>query len=402
MEHRDTGERCVMGTIPDLPLNDPEFYASDPFGTYRMLRQESPVYWCPAGGFYALTRHEDVLAVSRDPATFRSGEGIAMRGGEMMVPGGVTLISTDPPRHASQRRFINRSFTKGAVSRLEPHVRDIVREALDAVPPSEPFDFVEAVAARVPVIVIAELLGVPAADRDKFIAWTNASVGPADPEFADLLGTTMPEQLAYFEDIIGRRRAEPRDDLISVLAQAEAEHDDFSPSELNLLCFLLLGAGSETTRNLIAHGLAGLTRHPGQQAILREGRDTGRAVEELLRWVSPLIHQARTVTADTEIDGQHLAAGDQVVMLYGSANRDERVFGQSAEDLDVTRDPNPHLAFGFGEHFCLGAALARLEGQVLFEELTDRFRHWSLAGPPERLRSTMIRGIKRLPVILSP
>ena len=128
----------------------------------------------------------------------------------------------------------------------------------------------------------------------------------------------------------------------------------------------------------------------------------GRAVEELLRWVSPLIHQARTVTADTEIDGQPLAAGDQVVMLYGSANRDERVFGPTAEDLDVTRDPNPQLAFGFGEHFCLGAALARLEGQVLFEELADRFGHWSVAGPPERLRSTMIRGIKRLPVILLP
>jgi cytochrome P450 len=132
--------------------------------------------------------------------------------------------------------------------------------------------------------------------------------GPADPELADLLGTTMPEQLAYFEDIIGRRRAEPRDDLISVLTQAEAEHDDFSPAELNLLCFLLLGAGSETTRNLIAHGLVGLTRHPGQQAILREGRDAGRVVEELLRWVSPLIHQARTVTTDTEIDGRQLAA----------------------------------------------------------------------------------------------
>jgi cytochrome P450 len=189
-------------------------------------------------------------------------------------------------------------------------VRDIVRESLDAVPAGEPFDFVEAVAAQVPVMVIAELLGVPVEDREKFIAWTNASVGPADPEFADLLGTTMPEQLAYFEDIIGRRRAEPRDDLISVLAEAEAEaeHDDFSPSELNLLCFLLLGAGSETTRNLIAHGLVGLTRYPGQQAILREGRDVGCAVEELLRWVSRLIHQSRTVTTDTEIDGRRLAA----------------------------------------------------------------------------------------------
>jgi cytochrome P450 len=391
-----------MSVLSDLPLNDPGFYASDPFDTYRRLRDESPVYWCSAGGFFALTRHEDVLAVSRDPATFCSGEGIAMREGEMMVPGGVTLISTDPPRHASQRRLINRSFTKGAISRLEPHVRDIVREALDEAPVGEPFDFVEAVAARVPVIVIAELLGVPVEDREKFIAWTNASIGPADPEFADQMATAMPEQLAYFEDIIGQRRAEPRDDLISTLVEAEAEHDDFSPHELNLLCFLLLGAGSETTRNLIAHGLVGLTRHLDQQALLREGRDVERMVEELLRWVSPLIHQARTVTVDTEIGGRRLAPGDQVVMLYGSANRDERVFGPTAEDLEVTRDPNPHLAFGFGEHFCLGAALARLEGRVLFEELADRFGQWNVVGSPERLRSTMIRGIKRLPVVLSP
>ncbi|MCW2914470.1 MAG: Cytochrome [Actinomycetia bacterium] len=388
--------------LPDLPLTDPAFHAADPFDTYRRLRDESPVYWCATGGFYALTRHEDVLTVSRDPATYRSGEGIAMRGGEMEVPGGVTLISTDPPKHASQRRLINRSFTKGAIAKLEPHVRDIVREALDDAPVGEPFDFVETVAARVPVIVIAELLGVPVADRDKFVAWTNASVGTADPDFAHLQGTAMAEQLAYFEEIIGQRRAEPRGDLISTLIAAEAEHDDFSPHELNMLCLLLLGAGSETTRNLIAHGFVGLTRHPDQLAQLREGSDVARVVEELLRWVSPLIHQARTVTTETELGGRDLVPGDQVVMLYGSANRDDRVFGQTAEDLDVTRDPNPHLAFGFGEHFCLGAALARLEGRVLFEELTERFGQWSLAGPPERLRSTMIRGIKRLPVVLSP
>jgi cytochrome P450 len=386
----------------DLPLTDPEFYAADPFDTYRRLRDESPVYWCATGGFYALSRHEDVLTVSRDPATYRSGAGIAMRGGEMEVPGNVTLISTDPPKHASQRRLINRSFTKGAIAKLEPHVRGIVREALDEAPVGEPFDFIETVAARVPVVVIAELLGVPVEDRDKFVAWTNASIGPADPDFAGLQEVTMPEQLAYFEDIIDRRRAEPRDDLISTLIAAEAEHDDFSPHELNLLCFLLLGAGSETTRNLIAHGLVGLTRHPDQQALLRERRDVICVVEELLRWVSPLIHQARTVTTETELAGQRLVPGDQVVMLYGSANRDDRVFGQTAEDLDVTRDPNPHLAFGFGEHFCLGAALARLEGQALFEELIDRFGQWSVVGPPERLRSTMIRGIKRLPVVLSP
>jgi cytochrome P450 len=392
--------------LPDdtknLPLNDPAFYASDPFDTFRRLRDESPVYWCASGGFFALTRHEDVLAVSRDPVTFCSGQGIAMRGGEMMVPGGVPLISTDPPRHASQRRFINRSFTVGAVARLAPRIRGIVREALDEVPVGEPFDFVETVAARVPVIVIAEMLGVPVEDRDKFIEWTNASVGNADPDFAHLQDTAMAEQFAYFEDIFGRRRADPGDDLISALIEAEAEHDDFSAQDLSMLCFLLLGAGNETTRNLITHGLVGLTSHLDQQARLREEREVWRATEELLRWVSPLVHQARTVTTDTELGGRHLVPGDQVVMLYGSANRDERVFGASAGDLDVARDPNPHLAFGFGEHFCLGAALARVEARVLFEELVDRFGHWSVVGPAERLRSTMIRGIKRLPVVLTP
>jgi cytochrome P450 len=390
-----------MGVPLDLPLNDPAFYASDPFDTYRRLRDESPVHWCAAGGFFALTRHENVLAVSRDPATFCSSEGIAMRGGEMTVPGGVILITLDPPRHASQRQFINRSFTPGRISKLESHIRDIARDALDDVPVGEPFDFVETVAARVPVIVIAELLGVPVEDRDKFVAWTNASVGGADPEFAHLRDSAMSEQLAYFEDIIARRRADPRDDLLSALLVAEAGHDDFSPGDLLMLCFLLLGAGNETTRNLVSHGFLGLTRHPDQQARLRAERDVRCAVEELLRWVSPLIHQARTVTTDTEINGQHLAPGDQVVLLYGSANRDERVFGETAEDLDVTRDPNPHLAFGFGEHFCLGAALARVEARVLLEELIERFGHWSVVGPAERLRSTMIRGIKHLPVILT-
>ncbi|MEU6039216.1 cytochrome P450 [Actinomadura sp. NPDC047616] len=175
-----------------------------------------------------------------------------------------------------------------------------------------------------------------------------------------------------------------------------------SSHELHMLCYLLLGAGNETTRNLITHGLLGLTRNPAQQERLREGRDLKLAVEELLRWVSPLVHQARTVTTDAEVAGCHLAPGDQVVMLYGAANRDERVFGETAEELDVTRDPNPHLAFGFGEHFCLGAALARVEARVLFDELVDRLGHWSVVGPDERLRSTMIRGIKRLPVVLAP
>ena len=276
----------------------------------------------------------------------------------------------------------------------------LARAILDEIPVGEPIDFVERIAIPLPVIVIAELLGVPVEDRDKFVAWSNASVGIADPEYAHLQTTALIEQYQYFEHILAKRRSDPQDDLLTLLVQAEEQDEVFSHTDLLSLCFLLLAAGNETTRNLISHSVVGLARCTDQLAELRETRDVRRAVEELLRWVSPVIHMARTVTTDTELRGQPLRAGDQVVMLYGAANRDERVFGQTAELLDVDRDPNPHLSFGFGQHFCLGAALARMEARVLLEEMLDRFSDWSVVGPVQRLRSTMILGIKHVPVIL--
>jgi cytochrome P450 len=390
-----------MSVPPDLPLNDPAFYASDPFDTYRRLRDENPLYWCAPAGFWALTRYDDVLAVSKDPATFCNGHGMTMRGGELDdVKGGETLITMDPPQHTTQRSLVNRSFTPGATSKLEPHIRDLASAILDEVPTGEPIDFVEAVAARLPVVVIAELLGVPVEDRDKFVAWSNASIGTIDPEFAHLRETAMLEQYEYFEDIIERRRLEPRRDLLSALVQAEGVSEHFMHADLLTLCFLLLAAGNETTRNLISHSFVNLVRYPDQQAALRDGGDTRVAIEELLRCVSPAIHMARTVTTEVQLHGQQLNPGEQVVMLYGAANRDERVFGDTAEELRLDRDPNPHLAFGFGEHFCLGSALARLEARVLLEELMDRFSDWQVAGPVEPMRSTMIRGIKHLPAAL--
>ena len=393
----------MPGIRPDLPLTDAAFYASAPWDTYRWLRDESPVYWCAPAGFWAITRHEDVLRVSKDPETYCSGEGMTMRGGELSdVPGGATLITLDPPRHTSQRAIISRAFTPGAVSRLECHIHDIARRILDEVPAGEPLDFVESVAAPLPVIVIAELLGVPVEDRDKFVAWSNASIGVADPEYAHLRDSMMLEQYEYFEQILQDRRRRPVGDLLSTLVGAEAEHEDFTHADALALCFLLLAAGNETTRNLISHGVLALVAHPDQLALLREQRDVHRAVDELLRWMSPVIHMARTVTVGTTIRDVPLHAGDQVVLLYGAANRDDRVFGPNADDLLVTRDPNPHLGFGFGTHFCLGAALARLEARVLLDELLDRFGEWRVVGPPEPLQSTMIRGIKHLPVVLGP
>jgi len=391
----------MPGIAPDLPLSDPSFYTSDPWDTYRWLRDESPVYWCARAGFWAITRHEDVLAVSKDPVTYCNGEGMTMRGGELSdVQGGTTLITTDPPRHTSQRALISRAFTPGAVSQLESHIHDIARRIVDEVPVGEPIDFVESVAAPLPVIVIAELLGVPLEDRDKFVAWSNASIGVADPEYGRHRDAMMLEQYHYFEQILRERRRRPVDDLLSILAGAEVDHEDLTHADVLALCFLLLAAGNETTRNLISQGVLALVGHPDQLDLVRQQGDVRCAVEELMRWVSPVIHMARTVRVGTVVRDVSLQAGQQVVLLYGAANRDDRVFGADADELIVTRNPNPHLGFGFGTHFCLGAALARLEAKVVYQELLERFGNWRVVGPVERLHSTMILGIRHLPIVL--
>lgn len=390
--------------LPDLPLNDPAFYTSDRAETYRILRDDHPVYWCRSGGFWTLTRYEDVLAASKDPITFCNGQGMTMRGGELAdVPAGETLITLDAPKHALQRRLVNRSFSQRSVAVLEPRVRAVASELVDNVPAGEPVDFVEAVAAVLPVVVIAELLGVPIQDREKFIAWSNASIGVADDEYANIELDSAVNQWEYFAGMLETRRSQPEDDLLSVIIGAADEAGtDLTYSEAVTLCVLLLAAGNETTRNLITHGVIALSKNPEELTKLRNGSDMAVAIEELLRYVSPVIHMARTLTCDTELRGQALREGDQVVMLYGAANHDEREFGPSADELVIDREHNPHLAFGFGPHFCLGAALARLEARVLFDELVGRFSRWTVTGAVDPLRSTMVRGIKHLPVVLDP
>jgi cytochrome P450 len=281
-------------------------------------------------------------------------------------------------------------------------VLDIVTGIMGDIGGGGEVEFADRVAAPLPTLLIAELLGAPPEDWEKFREWSDAAVGSADPDHAGQGPEALLALFEYFSKLIEARRIEPRDDVISILADAEVEGHRLSDEDLLNFCFLLLVAGNETTRNLIALGTLALIEHPEQlQRLLDDPSLIPSAVEEMLRFTSPVTHMARTATEDVEIRGVPIRAGQIVVMLYGSANRDEDVFGDDAEDFRVDRQPNPHLAFGFGEHLCLGAALARLEARVMFEELLRRYPSIELVGEVARMRATMVPGVKRMSVVLT-
>jgi cytochrome P450 len=385
-----------------FPLHSPDFYAGDPYPAYRELRATSPVCWNDVTNFWALLKYEDIRFVSSNPGLFTSTRGITIPDPQMPNPVQQgNLIFTDPPRHRQLRKLINSGFTRRRVAVLEPKIREIVRGILNGMEPNSVHEFAEEVAAPLPTRMIAELIGAPPDDWEQFRAWSDAATGTADPEI-DLDPSVAAGQLyEYFQELIAARRADARDDLLSVLAEAEIEGQRLTDEDLLNFTFLLLVAGNETTRNLIALGTLALIAHPDQRRLLVDDPTLiPCAVEEMLRWNSPVVHMARTATADVVIRGQRIAEGDVVVMLYGSANRDEDVFGSDAEEFKVTRHPNPHIAFGCGEHSCIGAQLARLEACVMFDELLRRFPSLELAGEVDRMRATMVPGVKRMPVQL--
>ncbi|OBF09347.1 cytochrome [Mycobacterium sp. ACS4054] len=385
-----------------FPLHSPDFYAGDPYPAYRELRATEPVCWNDVTNFWALLKYEDIRFVSSNPALFSSTKGITIPDPQQpspVQPG--SLIFTDPPRHRQMRKLINSGFTRRRVAVLEPKIREIVRGILDDVRPDSVHEFAEEIAAPLPTRMIAELIGAPPDDWEQFRAWSDAATGTADPEIELDPLVAMGQLFEYFQKLIAARRTDPRDDLLSVLAGAEIEGVRLTDEDLLNFAFLLLVAGNETTRNLIALGTCALIAHPDQCRLLAENPALiPGAVEEMLRWNSPVVHMARTATTDVEIRGQRIAAGDVVVMLYGSANRDEDIFGPDSEEFRVTRHPNPHIAFGCGEHSCVGAQLARLEACVLFDELLRRFPHLELVGAVDRMRATMVPGVKRMPVRL--
>ncbi len=407
-----------MSRTPGLPpgvvdLADPDsFVRGVPHDSFRRLRAEAPVCWHPernGPGFWVVSRWADVRAVSLDQATFSSWKGGIML--RELSPAQVEsqremLIGMEPGRHGKHRRLVSGTFASKVIRALEPRLRALVTQLVDEVAPRGGCDFVTDVACEVPVIAICELLGVPVEDRGRIVEWSNAMVGIDDPEYADdsNRGPLAAMQLAmYAQELSEKRRADPRDDIVSELLRAEVDGERISQAEFNAFVLILAVAGNETTRNLISHGMHALMEHPDQYALLRDDPSlVDSAVEEMLRWASPVMHFRRTASRDCEIGGQPIAEGDKVVIWYISANRDEKMF-DDPYTFDITRQDNQHVSFGGGgPHFCLGANLARMEARVMFREILHRFELIEPTGDVQRLRSNFINGIKHLPVRVKP
>ena len=379
---------------------EPEFWI-DPYPTFARLRTETPVHWHDDAQLWTIARHDDVMRISRDPITFCSGKGVLPADRQREINADASILFVDPPDHQRHRKLVSPAFTPRRIAALEARVRELARELLDEVEPGNTVDFAPAVAVPLPMLVIADMLGIPAEDRDRFKLWSDAMIDAATEPKEETYQLAF-ELWEYFEKIIEQRRVDPADDLVSVIAHAEVDDVPLNNAELNGFCMTLLVAGNATTRNLITGGIEALIQHPDQlQRLVADRTLIPSAVEEMLRWVTPVMNFARTATTDVELRDQEIGEGQMVFLLYGAANRDPEVFGPSADAFDVGRQPNPHVAFGFGEHYCMGASLARLEARILFDELLQRFSTVELAGQPERLRSSLMRGLVQIPVTLN-
>ena len=397
--------------LADVDLLDPDtFVEGVPHHAFHVMRKEAPVHFHKekgGAGYFCLTKYEDVVAVSKDPHTFSSKRGTNIQdySADDLSVIQLMMLNMDPPQHNQFRKLASTGFTPRMVARLEPRIRAAAKDIVDQVAKKGSADFVTSIAAELPLQVIAELLGVPQEDRHKIFEWSNRLIGFDDPEFQTSFedGKAAATELwMYASQLADLRRENKGDDLVSVLINAEIEGERLSDMEFDSFFLLLAVAGNETTRNLISGGLLALIEHPEQRArLIKDPSLIPSAVEEMLRWVTPVMHFRRTATRDVELRGQKIREGDKVVMYYSSANRDEDVFPNS-DRFDVGRTPNDHLAFGIGQHFCLGSNLARLEIRVMFEELLKRLPDIELAGNVRRLRSNFINGYKEIPVKFTP
>ena len=411
--------------VSSIPLDQLDVITAKTYGehgypheAWTRLRRESPVHWCQPPGyrpFWAITKHADIIEVSSQPDKFRSaGRFIlfpeaASYGGPSLEedPPLRMLVNMDPPEHRDYRKLVSGWFTPRAVSRLKERLEEITREMFDELARDGgeyECDFVREVAALQPLRMITEMLGIPREKEDFVLRITNENFGVEDPEFQregdtrdDRLGF-LQEAFAYMTEIMADRRANPRQDLSSVLANATLGGQPVPEFELFSLWFLVMVAGHDTTRNAISGGLVALLEHRDELEKLRRNPElVETAADEIVRWATPVNHFSRTATADYELRGRKIKAGDSVALFYASANRDEEVF-EDPFRFRVDREPNPHLGFGIGEHFCLGAHLARLDLRVFFRQLAERLESIELAAPVQRLHASFVGGPKQIPI----
>ena len=398
-----------MSTKPDINLISPETFAATghPWEQYAWLRKNAPVYWHdePNGpGFWAITKYEDVRTISRLPKVFSSYET------SVMLPDPdpmglyaqrLMMLNMDPPQHDRFKLLVSRGFTPKNAPLLRPKIEELARDIVDAVLAKGECDFVTEIAGRLPSGLIAELMGMPRVDGERLydlteIMHTNDdAIAPPEMKM-----NSVGEMLGYAQSVADLKRQSPGDDLATILVNAEVDGDHLTDEEFQWFFLLLVNAGGDTTRNLLAAGLQLLFDHPDQRTKLIGDLDglLGSAIEEMLRYCSPVTHFKRTAMQDTVVGGQSIKTGERVVMFYGSANRDEDIF-ENADAFDVSRHPNPHVAFGAGgPHLCLGMHVARVELAVMFRELLTRMPHIEAGGPIERMHSSFIAGVHRMPI----
>jgi cytochrome P450 len=411
--------------LDDIDLTDLDRFTDElaPWRMFHTLRHRDPVHWqpeaAPNSGFWALTRHRDIVRVDRDPETFTSARFVNLEElDDDQIAKRASILELDGVRHRALRGLLQRQFGHGVISRYADFLRGLTARTLDAALPLGSFDFVTHVAADFPINVLARLLDVPPEDNHRLIAWGNRLIGNTDPDYADVLldspdseryrdlpfrSPAATEVFAYGRELARQRRGGSGDDLVSRLVN-ETPRDGvpLSGQDFDNYFLLLVVAGNETTRHAISHTMLALLRHPDQLELLR--REPARittAVEEFLRWATPVHHFRRSATRDVELGGRHIKEGDKVVMWFGSGNRDEEVFPDPYR-FDVTRSPNDHVTFGkTSAHLCLGNLLARTEIRIMFEELIPRLADIRLGGPVRRVRSNFVNGIKELPVTVT-
>jgi cytochrome P450 len=407
-------------SAPEFPLDtidiiSPDHYQKNgyPHAEWTFLRKHHPVFYVErprVDPFWAITKAADLKEISCQPRLWLNGPRLAV----FMLDEGADgpppelplrhLLNMDPPQHGEYRSILSQYFTPRSIRELEPDVANITAQLLDDAMDREECDFVTEISSKVPVAVIAEMLGVPRKDWPTLFRWTNEIIGGGDPEFQrgkdanETFAQARLEMFQYFTDLVEESRKHPGRSVTSVISNAKVNGEPLPALELLSYLLLLVVAGNETTRNATSGGLLALIENPEQFRRLKSDPAMIKtAVEEIVRWTSPVIQFSRTAASDTVVHGQKIRAGESVCLFYPSASRDEDVFDEPFK-FDVGRNPNPHLSFGIGEHFCLGANLARLELSVIFAALAKRLEHAELAGPVERLRSSFVGGIKHMPI----